>query len=157
MCGWALNKWSKLNVVPGLIDAVGGQSNYFLQFVYCTSIMIGVLNYLYLVSIIHYSNIKMSYKGRDKDQFFPSKISCESIFPVVIFLSKWIFIKGWMLGCLSCVIWPHLPNQDASERKEGRLKLLRGKVPFTEDLGYHLIIFLMFINNRFLFYFFEIF
>jgi hypothetical protein len=45
------------------------------------------------------------------------------------------------------------------ERKVG-LKFLgekgSGKVPFTPDLGYHLIIFLMFINNQFLFYFFEI-
>jgi hypothetical protein len=79
------------------------------------------------------------FKYKNVNQFFPSKISCDSFFPEVIFLSKWIFIKGWMLGCLSCVIWPHLPNQDASERKEGRLEVLRGKVPFTQDLGYHLI------------------
>jgi hypothetical protein len=33
-----------------------------------------------------------------KINFFPSKISCESIFPLVIFLSKWIFIKGLNVG-----------------------------------------------------------
>jgi hypothetical protein len=42
------------------------------------------------------------------------------------------------------------------ERKVG-LKFLgeKGsvKVPFTQDLGYHIIIFLMFINNQFLFLF----
>jgi hypothetical protein len=34
------------------------------------------------------------FKYKNVNQFFPSKISCESFFPIVIFLSKWIFIKG---------------------------------------------------------------